>query len=139
MTNIDLAYFGMEALESHAEHLNALCSPSPNALPQYDILANAITWPDETNSHTPIKVIHAQRQLRHYRSHAMLTNESPNHAIWDYCKNLFPNWVGFRPERCTATPELLEFYRREQIAMRWGLRKLERELKDKSLDEHLGE
>jgi hypothetical protein len=132
MTKFDLAYYGMQSLESHTDHLNSLCIPAPNASISYDLLAGALIWSDETNDKTPIKVIHALRQLRHYRTHVMLTNESPNPAVWEHCKKLFPNWVGFRPERYTATPELLEFYRREEINSRWCLRKLERDMELKS-------
>lgn len=138
MTDVHLAYYGMEALKSHAEHLNSLCIPTPNASPDYHLLADAIIWPDETNGKTPTEVREALRQLWHYRTHVMLTNESPNPAVWEHCKKLFPNWVGFRPERCTATPELLEFYRREEISKRWRLRKLEREMENETLAEYLG-
>ncbi len=139
MVDVDLAYYGMESLITHAQHLNALCTPSPNAAPKYDIMADAIIWPDETIESTPIEVIDALRQLRHYRTHVMLRNESPNPAVWDYCKSLFPNWVGFRTERCVSTPELVGFYRREQIKSRWCLRKLERETEGKTLSKYLGD
>ena len=138
MVDVDLAYYGMEALEIHAEHLNSLSNPNLNALPQYNQLADAIIWPDETNNYTPIEVNHALRQLRHYRTYVMLKGESPNPAVWDYCKKLFPNWVGFRSERCTETPELLEFYRREEITKRWCLRKFEREMEGETRSDDLG-
>jgi hypothetical protein len=137
MSDADLLKYGMGALMAYSQHLNALCAPDQSASPNYDMLADAIIWPDETITSTPSEVIWDLRRLRNYRTYLMLKNESPNPAAWDACKRLFPNWVGFRPERCTSTPELVEFYRREQISARWCLRKLQRETEGKTLSQFL--
>ena len=124
---VGLETYGMNALETHASHLNSLCEPDANATIDYDVLADAIIWSDETNDATPIDVIHALRQLRHYRTHVMLENDEPNNDVWRHCLTLFPHWVGFLPERRTPTPELLDEYRRGDVSSRWCLRQLERE------------
>jgi hypothetical protein len=128
MQMVDLETFGMIALEIHASHLNAICHPAPNAAISYDILADALIWADETIESTPMDVIGALRQLRHYRTHVMLQNIEPDNDVWRYCYGLFPNWNGFLEERRKPTSELLAEYRKGDISSRWCLRKLEREM-----------
>ena len=125
---VDLKTYGMEPLEQHAAHLNSICVPNRSATIEYDILADALNWSDETNPSTPSDVIGALRPLRHYRTRLMLNAEEPNNIVWEYCRLLFPNWIGFLPERRRQTPELLARYRREEVSSRWCLRKLERDL-----------
>ncbi|MDB5344635.1 MAG: hypothetical protein JWP89_3012 [Schlesneria sp.] len=125
---VDLETFGMMALEIHASHLNAICIPAPNPTISYDILADALIWADETIESTPMDVIGALRQLRHYRTHLMLHNIEPDNDVWRHCHGLFPDWNGFREERRKQTSELLAEYRRGDISARWGLRQLEREM-----------
>ena len=124
---VDLRIYGMNALETHASHLDSLCESDANATNGYDVLADALIWSDETSDATPVDVIHALRQLRHYRTHVMLGNDTPNSDVWRYCQTLFPNWVGFFPGRRKPTPELLAEYRRGDVSSRWCLRQLESE------------
>lgn len=125
---MDLQRYGMAALQIHAAHLNAICTPDPNAAVAYDMLADALIWSDETVDSTPIDVIHALRQLRHYRTHVMLHDIDPDNDVWQHCHLLFPEWVGFLPERRKPTPELLAQYRRGDISTTWCLRKIESEM-----------
>lgn len=124
---VDLNTYGMIALETHASTLDSLCEPNLSASIGYDVLADALVWSDETNDSTPVDVIHALRQLRHCRTHVMLENHKPNGDVWRHCQTLFPNWVGFLPERQRPTPELLAEYRRGDVSSRWCLRQLERD------------
>ncbi len=124
---VDLAIFGMDGLELHAAHLDAFCVADAAATIKYDILAGALVWSDETDASTPSAVIDGLRQLRHYRTHVMLHGIEPDNDVWRHCQSLFPNWVGFLPERHTPTPALLAIYRRGEVSARWCLRQLERD------------
>ena len=123
---VDLETYGMSALQLHAAHLNSICVSDSEAKIDYDILADALVWSDETEKSTPTDVIHGLRQLRHYRTHVMLNDIQPNNDVWRHCQSLFPNWVGFLPERHKPTPELLTIYRRGDVSARWCLRQMER-------------
>ncbi|MCC9604238.1 hypothetical protein LOC67_27100, partial [Stieleria sp. JC731] len=123
----DLKSFGMEALEMHADHLNSLSTPDPDANIRYDILADALVWSDETVESTPNDLLDGLRQLRKYRTHVMLTDSEPDSDVWLHCQSLFPDWVGFLPSRHKQTAELLSVYRRGDVSIRWCLRQLERE------------
>lgn len=118
----------MTALENQAAHLNSICAADPNAVVCYDVLSDALIWSDETNESTSIEVIHALRQLRHYRTHVMLKNIEPDNDVWRGCYSLFPDWVGFQRERRIPTPELLAEYRRGNISTKRCIRKLEMEM-----------
>ncbi len=119
---VDLETYGMKALEVYAAHLNAISVSSPNAEIRYDILADALIWSDETNNATPSDVFDGLRQLLHYRTHVMLNDMEPNGDVWLHCRSLFPDWIGFLPERRKRTPELLALYRRGSVASRWCTR-----------------
>jgi len=123
----DLKSYGMEALEIHADHLNSLSTPDPDASVRYDILADALVWSDETIDSTPNDLINGLRQLRHYRTHVMLNALNPDGDVWLHCRSLFPDWVGFIPDRHMRTTELLSIYRRGDVSSRWCLRQWERE------------
>ena len=124
---VDLEKFGMEALEHYAAHLNSISVTEIHTTISYDILADALVWSDEINELTPTDVIHALRQLRHYRTHVMLNDIMPDNEVWQHCRSLFPNWIGFLPERHQQTTELLKIYRRGDVSSRWCLRQLERQ------------
>lgn len=123
----DLESYGMEALEVHANHLNSLSTPDLDANIRYDILADSLVWSDETTDSTPNDVSDGLRQLRHYRTHAMLNDSEPDSDVWLHCRSLFPEWVGLLPARYMQTRELLSIYRRGYVSSRWCIRKLERE------------
>lgn len=115
-------------LTKHASHLNSIDTPDPTASVKYEIMSGALIWSDETNTETPIYVIWALRQLFAYRTQLMLNNSEPDNEFWNQCVGLFPNWIGFLPERRKPTPELLDEYRRGHVSLKWCLRNLEREM-----------
>jgi hypothetical protein len=78
---VDLEKYGMEALEHYAAHLNSISVSDVHTTISYDILADALVWSDETNELTPTDVIHALRQLRHYRTHVMLNDITPDSEV----------------------------------------------------------
>jgi hypothetical protein len=128
MTADDLRYDTLYQLTTHAQHLDAIDTPDPSATPSYELLSGALIWPDETNAETPVYLVWALRELFAYRTRLMLDNAEPNSAFWGQCVKLFPNWIGFLPERRKPAPELLAEYRRGDISMKACLRRLDREL-----------
>jgi len=124
---MNLKEYEMEVLEIDAAHLNAICVPDPEAKIFYDIWSDALVWSDEQLESTTTEVIWGLRTLRYYRTHLMLDNAEPDNEVWDYCRLLFPNWVGFLPERRKPTLGLSAVYRRGEVSSRWCLRKLDRE------------
>jgi hypothetical protein len=125
---VDQKYDGLYQLRTHADHLNSIDTPDPAAKAFFEIMSGAIVWSDETNARAPVYVTWALRELFAYRTQLMLNNEEPNNHFWDQCTALFPNWIGFLPERRRPTPEALAEYRRGDVSLKWCLRKAEREL-----------
>jgi hypothetical protein len=118
MVGPNLAKYGMESLESQAAVLNALCEPDPTATPFYDIMCDALIWSDERNPSLTSDIIIALRQIWHFRTLCILKNERTDNAVVAQCMMLFPNWIGFLPERWIPTPEALAEYRRGDVALR---------------------
>jgi hypothetical protein len=127
MSDDDLIYDSLYQLTTHADHLNAIDTPDPGATVKYEILSGALIWSDETRRDTPVYVVWAIRELFAYRTLLMLNDIEPDNDRWAQCVRLFPNWVGFLPERRKRTPELLREYRRGRISLRRCLRELDRE------------
>jgi hypothetical protein len=127
MPDPDLSKHGMDDLAIFATHLNAIRTADPGAKPFYELMSGALVWPDETNSSTPVEVVWALRQLWAYRTYLMLNKNASVNTVWQKCVTLFPNWIGFLPERRTATPELLAEYRRGNVSTESCLRQLDRE------------
>lgn len=134
MPEVNLEVYGMGDLVKFAQELNAVSAPDPNAVAKYEILSDSLIWSDELESTRRIGASHALRQLFHYRTFLMLGKALPDNPVWLRCFELFPNWIGFLPERRTATLELRAAYRRGNISANWCFRKLERETECDSLD-----
>ena len=128
MPEDDAKYDGLYQLTTHAQHLNSIDTANPSATAKYELMSGALIWSDETNADTPVYVIWALRQLFAYRTQLMIDDAEPNNEFWDQCVKLFPNWIGFLPERRKPTPELLAEYRRGNTSTKACLRKLEREM-----------
>lgn len=116
-----------DELSAHADHLNAIDAPDPGAKAFYDIMSGALVWSDETTPETPTAVVWALRRLLAYRTRAMLDSAEPDNDFWTRCVAMFPNWIGFLPERRKQTPELLAEYRRGGVSLKRCLRKIEGE------------
>ena len=127
MTDENLKYDGLYQLTTHAQHLNSIDTPNPAAKVFYEFMSGALIWSDETNDETPVYVIWALRQLFAYRTQLMLDNAQPDNEFWEHCVKLFPNWIGFRPDRRTQTPELIAEHRRGSVSLKKCLRDMDRE------------
>jgi hypothetical protein len=116
-------------LIEYADHLNAICTPGFRPEVFYELMSGALVWSDETNEETPIEVIWALRFVWACRTALMLNKARDGYQKhWEHVCSLFPDWVGFRPERCQATPELLAIYRKGRVSPKKCLRDIEREM-----------
>lgn len=118
-----------KTLREYADHLNAINKPKWRAEVFYELMSGALIWSDERNKETPTEVIWALRFLFAYRTSLMLNEPREElKSKWDLGLELFPQWVGFRPERREPTPGLLEIYRRGYVGMKKCLRDMDREV-----------
>ena len=121
----------MIPLRDHAGHLNSISRPKLFKRVFYELMSGALVWTDETNRRTPWEVINALRVIVAYRTSLMLDDPREEFAeMWEESLKLFPNWVGFRPERRTPTQRLMAIYRRGDISSSKCLRDLEREIEN---------
>jgi hypothetical protein len=113
----------LRGLVENAAHLDSICDRDPNMEPFYDLMSGALVWPDETRPDTPTKVVWALRMLWAYWTSLMLNAPRDEFArYWELGLAEFPRWVGFRAERRTASPDLLQIHHRGSIALRKCLR-----------------
>ncbi len=102
-------------LDGVAEYFRAIRVCDPGAGPQYDVLADAIVWPDELpagrfGACTCIRFVWRSRTCR-------LIGLAPEYEEWwRRALELFPEWIGFLPERNTASTELTEMFHQWRAA-----------------------
>lgn len=114
-------------LLKHAEVLNLINIADPSAMVRYDLMSDALIWSDETTPRMPFELISSLRQVFNYRTHLIRGTKIDDMSVWEYYNSIFPRWIGFAPNRRTATPDLLELYRRGDVSTLRCLRRLERE------------
>jgi hypothetical protein len=105
-------------LRSHAAHLNDLSRPSSTATVFYEVMSGGLVWTDEKITGVPTEVIWALRPLWAYRSSMISGAPAAKwQDYWNICLELFPNWIGFLPERMRPSPELLKIlsYGKERL------------------------
>lgn len=118
----------MSALREHAHHLNSIRRPRLFRKVFYELMSGGLVWTDETHGSTPREVKNSLRIIFAYRTSLLLGEPRDEFKpYWDQSLELFPRWVGFRPERRTATPRLLETYRRGNVSLKKCLKDMERE------------
>jgi hypothetical protein len=101
----------MELGELHraARHFRTITTRDPSSVPHYEVLSDALVWTDELPVAHPQEWDAIRMVLRH-RTCVIIGVDSPFRGWWDLARELFPEWVGFRVERCTASPQLRAFY-----------------------------
>ncbi|WP_413431594.1 hypothetical protein [Crateriforma spongiae] len=114
-------------LIEHAEMLDSISTAAARVTVRYDVMADALIWSDETTPEMPTELIWSLRAVVNYRTHLIRGTTIDDTTVWDYYNSLFPRWIGFARERQTATPELLDVYRRGDVSTRWCLRQLDRD------------
>ena len=119
----------LRVLKQHAEHLNGITSPVEPEDVFYELMSGALVWRDETNNSTAIEMVWALRPVRAYRTSLMLGEPRTElEEFWNEAQSLFPDWVGFRPQRREPFPHLLDIYRRGEVSLTKCLRDFEEQL-----------
>ena len=114
----------LASLQPYVARLNALSEPLPSATVFYEVMSGGLVWSDEVIRDVPTPVIWALRPLFAYRTSLILgTPQVKWSSYWNACFAMFPSWIGFRPERSVATPELLRVLKK-------GEKRLDRCLKE---------
>jgi len=82
--------------------------------PTYDLMSDAIYWPDELpeiKHCKPVEAFHALRWVLRYRTSLILGSpEDKREIAWQFAKSSFPQWIGFTANRCEENEELAEIY-----------------------------
>ena len=99
----------LDDLRLAVRHFRAIMTPDPSSVPHYEVLSDALVWTDELPDAHPQEWDAIRMVLRH-RTCVIIGVDSPFREWWDLARELFPEWVGFRAERCTASPQLKAFY-----------------------------
>jgi len=87
---------------------------SESAGPFYEMMSGALMWEDEKGE-LPFSELGWFRAALAYRSSVVLGQPRMEfEPIWSALKRVAPNWPGFRPERCTPSPELVEILSTER-------------------------
>ena len=108
-----------KTLRLWAEHLDGITEPRV-VQPFRDILADGLIWRDETIESTPFEVISSLRFVWHHRTGFIIGEQRRFADTWQLARELFPNWVGFRPDRCGPSADLADLYARSK-AKKLGL------------------
>jgi len=96
--------------ESNFVELAAVLSQSKydkDAKPFFDLMSGGMLWSDETISGLSPELLGCLRALFRYRT--SLIEGRPDtrfEALWARIKQLNPNWIGLRSERCTPSDHL---------------------------------
>jgi hypothetical protein len=101
-------------LEAAAPYFRLISRPDPQARPQYDGLADAVVWIDE-GAPVPMNLMWC---LWRCRTCKIIGVPIEHEALWNRAMELFPEWIGFLPERTASSPENVEVYRRAAAALR---------------------
>jgi hypothetical protein len=108
----------LAALEAAAPYFRLVTRPDPQARPRYDMLSDAVVWLDEGPDLPPNLNAWCLRQLWRCRTCKIIGIPVEHEALWDRAKELFPEWIGFLPERSAASPENVDVYRQGVAALR---------------------
>jgi hypothetical protein len=99
--------------EKYARLLNDL-SIDGTAVPFYELMSGALMWPDE-KAKMPVAELGWFRAALNFRSSLILQGPRTEfEPVWNALKQAAPNWPGFRPERCTPSPELVEILTKQK-------------------------
>lgn len=98
-------------------------------------MCDALVWSDERNPSLTSELIIALRQIWHFRTLCILNNERTENAVVAQCRMLFPNWIGFLPERWIQTPGALAEYRRGDASLRLCLHSIDIDDKEEEEEE----
>lgn len=103
--------FNEKALNRLGEKL-LLVSYDPLAKVSYELFSDALIWEDEEMMGLEDDELSCLRALLRYRTCLMINEPDESlKDIWDRAQKDFADWIGFREDRCSATPELIKIYK----------------------------
>ena len=111
-----------EDIRALAPLFEAITTPDPTKQVQYDGLSGALLWRDELPEHLRPSRWWNIRPILSYRTGLIIGEpRADQEPLWLAARAAFPNWVGFRPERCRPDPELAQLYqtRRREFEDSW--------------------
>ncbi len=100
-----------EMLEEAAPACRAMCTVDPNATFSYELLSGGVWSSDEIPPVT--RAVWALRAVIRHRTCMICGIDSAFGEEWEVAKQLFPEWVGFRTERCQPSAEIVEQFNAE--------------------------
>ena len=110
--------------QQHARLLNDLAY-SATARRVYEMMSGALMWEDE-KADLPFSELGWFRAALAYRSSVILGQPRTEfEPIWGALQRVAPKWPGFRAERCTPSPELVEFLNAQKGSSKRSLDRLD--------------
>lgn len=102
--------FEDSAFEAVARCLRKVTVPDSDATVAYDMMSDGLIWSDERAGmlRVPFEHLGIVRCLLNYR--ASLISRQPREefaGVWERGSEAFPYWIGFLPERCESSDELV--------------------------------
>ena len=111
--------------ERYARRLNDLTF-SGNARRFYEMMSGALMWDDEKPD-IPFSELGWFRAALAYRSSVIFGQPRAEfESIWSALQRIAPKWPGFRPERCSPNPELVDFLNEQRKASARSLERLDK-------------
>lgn len=96
----------VDALLKHQEKRVPLIA-DPAAKLEYHLFADAIYWSDELEG-LPGELDDAFRVVLNHRTSLLAGEAGRFPEVWEAAQKYFPQWIGFRPERCAANADIAE-------------------------------
>ncbi len=110
--------------ERHARRLNDLTF-SETARRFYEVMSGALMWDDEKPD-IPFSELGWFRAALAYRSSVILGQPRTEfESIWSALQRTAPKWPGFRAERCTPSPELVDFLNAQRKSSKRSIDRLD--------------
>lgn len=98
----------IQALAPIFQHLD---QPQCDPIAHYDCITGAIIWSDELPDLKPSLWWNIRPVLTYRTSLATGSPRLEYKELWETARLHFPNWVGFRPNRCEWDDKVKELYR----------------------------
>lgn len=100
---------------------------------EYHVLADGVFWDDEGLREIEWELSNAFRFVINFRTKLITNSNEPNEfyqQIYKLAQRYFPNWIGFKKERCSHNEELAERIERIRKVSGWKIDKTFKELED---------
>ncbi|MEM9022690.1 MAG: hypothetical protein AAGB22_03050, partial [Bacteroidota bacterium] len=100
---------------------------------KYHVLADGVYWNDEGLEDLKPGLSNAFRFVLNHRTNLLAGSESSNELsqhVFDLAKRYYPNWIGFREDRCRFDQQLSARIGRIRAVSEWKIEKHFRESED---------